>query len=294
MPPLTIVVVLLTIATMFVRNLAILAVFAPHGAATALWPLVIMAVMALTIVWLRRYKSRGATAEFGLTSPVSLRRVLMFGAVFLAIEVAGSLAQRYLGRFGFLMGQLRGRIGQQRQHDCGGGLDGRPWSVRARQGWRGCSPDLYRQCPDQPSSCLSANAAEGVKSNFERNLLRPRVRWSPRSPYSGSDLSADMRKSTDLFQGPPADFSFCGCRLNIFSASALALLASPSVWTMGRADNDANGNPRLDRIAPLRKILSVARQLCNFGQACGSLGFEMEALSGRRSPTSLTRNERFK
>ncbi len=110
MPPLTTAVVLLTIAAMFVRNLAILTVFAPHAAATALWPLVVMTVMALTIVWLRRYKSRGATTEFGLTSPVSLRRVLMFGAVFLAIEVAGSLAQRYLGRFGFLMVSFAGGL----------------------------------------------------------------------------------------------------------------------------------------------------------------------------------------
>jgi uncharacterized membrane protein (DUF4010 family) len=40
--------------------------------------------------------------ELALSSPISLRRVLSYGILFLAIQVLGTLAERLFGNFGFM------------------------------------------------------------------------------------------------------------------------------------------------------------------------------------------------
>jgi uncharacterized membrane protein (DUF4010 family) len=93
---------LLTVEAMFVRNLILLAIFAHPALVTAIGPLVAMS--AVTAVILRRSRSGPAdpNASITLSSPLSIRRVLQFGTFFLAIEVAGNIASRVFGNWGFL------------------------------------------------------------------------------------------------------------------------------------------------------------------------------------------------
>jgi uncharacterized membrane protein (DUF4010 family) len=96
-------IVLLTRIAMFIRNLAILFLFAPRAVATALWPLLVMIAFSSLIVWLGRERTSSPTEGLKLPLPVSLGHVLRFGSIFLVIQITSSLAERHLGRYGFLM-----------------------------------------------------------------------------------------------------------------------------------------------------------------------------------------------
>jgi len=93
------VVFLVTIA-MFVRNIAILALFAPKALLTAAGPIFAMGCIALLSETGKADDEPGR--ELSLSSPVSLRRVLSYGMLFLAIQVLGTLAQRHFGNLGFM------------------------------------------------------------------------------------------------------------------------------------------------------------------------------------------------
>lgn len=93
---------LLTDIAMFARNLVILAIFARPAVITAGVPLIVMAAASAAIAWMARGR-RGTHGAIRLSSPLSLRRVLRFAALFLALEVVGTLAQRALGSLGFLV-----------------------------------------------------------------------------------------------------------------------------------------------------------------------------------------------
>lgn len=95
-------IVMVTSVAMFLRNLVILALFAPASAGIALLPLGSMSVVACAIVWTRRDRGGFRNSELHLDSPVSLIHVLKFAAVFVAISIAGALAARHLGDLGFL------------------------------------------------------------------------------------------------------------------------------------------------------------------------------------------------
>ena len=93
-------VVLLATVAMFVRNIALLAIFAPKALLTAFGP--ILAMMAVALL-LRSGKPEGEPGqELKLGSPISLRRVLVYGVLFIAIEVLGTLAERMFGHIGFM------------------------------------------------------------------------------------------------------------------------------------------------------------------------------------------------
>ncbi|MGC2161874.1 MAG: MgtC/SapB family protein [Silvibacterium sp.] len=105
--------VLITSAAMFLRNLVILALFAHAAAEKAWFPLLVMAaVSALWVIQpIRAERKAAATAEasgevekrtplMDLGSPVSIEKVLKFAGLFLAIQIAGTLAQRFLGSSG--------------------------------------------------------------------------------------------------------------------------------------------------------------------------------------------------
>ena len=100
--PMAVAAILLTVVAMFSRNLAILAIFAPPAVATAWWPMALMAGVAALLAWRAHRRGFPRVTELKLASPISLKRVLAFGGFFLAIEIAGTLAQRYLGSGGFL------------------------------------------------------------------------------------------------------------------------------------------------------------------------------------------------
>lgn len=109
--------VLLSSAAMFIRNLIILAIFAQAAAAKSWFPLLAMA--AVSFVWtIKPLRAERKAAEAGagqslppgkitplpnLGSPVSMEMVLKFAGLFVAIQIAGTLAQRHLGSSGLLV-----------------------------------------------------------------------------------------------------------------------------------------------------------------------------------------------
>lgn len=103
-------VVMLTSIAMFVRNLVIVAIFAVSAFSATFWPLVCMAVFAGFIAWRRYGHSTQLPAKLDLSSPLSLRRVLSFGALFLIIEIAGKLGERHFGHLGFLVVSVLGGL----------------------------------------------------------------------------------------------------------------------------------------------------------------------------------------
>ena len=68
--------VLLTSIAMFVRNLVILAIFAPAAVSIASWPLLAMTGGAVIFAWKERERGTEPVRSRHLDSPVSLRQVL--------------------------------------------------------------------------------------------------------------------------------------------------------------------------------------------------------------------------
>ena len=93
-------VVLLVTLAMFMRNVVLLALFAPHALLTAAGPIFAMACVALLLRTGQPDDEPGR--ELALGSPISLRRVLGYGLLFIAIEVIGTLAERAFGHIGFM------------------------------------------------------------------------------------------------------------------------------------------------------------------------------------------------
>jgi len=93
---------LLTIVAMFVRNLLILAILSPTAVMAAAGPLLAMSVVALVFVRRASKHDVVGSTDLHLELPVSFRRVLSFAGLFLLIQILSTLAQRYLGKVGFL------------------------------------------------------------------------------------------------------------------------------------------------------------------------------------------------
>jgi len=93
-------VVLLATLAMFIRNIAILALFSPKALGTAIGPLVAMAAVSLLLMTGRGDGAPGRDLE--LTSPISLLRILKYGILFLGIQVLSTLAERFFGNLGFI------------------------------------------------------------------------------------------------------------------------------------------------------------------------------------------------
>jgi uncharacterized membrane protein (DUF4010 family) len=94
--------ILLATAAMLLRNAALLAILARHVLAAAVLPLSMM-LAACGVFTLAHSKTKPVETEgpaLGLQSPFSLKSALRFGLLFLALQVAGVLAQRGLGRIG--------------------------------------------------------------------------------------------------------------------------------------------------------------------------------------------------
>jgi uncharacterized membrane protein (DUF4010 family) len=108
---LAVAVITATSVAMFLRNLVIIAIFAPAAVSTVLLPLVAMMLAALGVVWLHRDREGSIrVSPLSLSSPVSMPHVLKFAAVFVAIAAAGTLAQRYFGTLGFLALSVAGGL----------------------------------------------------------------------------------------------------------------------------------------------------------------------------------------
>jgi uncharacterized membrane protein (DUF4010 family) len=105
--------ILLATLAMVVRNGILLAVLSPPALTTAAPALALMLVGCLALVLLRR-RNGAAPGVNGvgvhLQSPFSLTSTLKFGVLFLALEAAGTLAQRWLGQFGFYAVSIAGGL----------------------------------------------------------------------------------------------------------------------------------------------------------------------------------------
>ena len=101
---------LLTNVAMFARNLTILAIFAPLAVRDAAMSFALMTFGVLPWVWPRARRAKLPSPQLQLTSPLSLRHVLGFGALFVALAAAGTLVERHFGGAGFLVLSLVGGV----------------------------------------------------------------------------------------------------------------------------------------------------------------------------------------
>jgi uncharacterized membrane protein (DUF4010 family) len=93
---------LLTTIAMFARNLILATIFSPRSLSATLVPLLAMTLVAGFWVWRDRGIGETVPGTLTLTSPISLTKVLWFGLVFVAIQVAGTLLTKYFGSQGML------------------------------------------------------------------------------------------------------------------------------------------------------------------------------------------------
>lgn len=101
--------VLLTSVAMFVRNLILLGVFAPSAVKFAALPIFFMALVAGYFAFSARNNDTTIEElELHLTSPVSLKKVLSFGLLFLVIQIVATAAARWLGNGGVLFVSIIG------------------------------------------------------------------------------------------------------------------------------------------------------------------------------------------
>jgi uncharacterized membrane protein (DUF4010 family) len=96
-------------AAMIVRNTLILALFAPPALRWGWLPLALMFAASLILAAVHRTRSVDHI-NLQLESPVSLKPVLAFGLVFLAIGTVGEIAQRVLGHVGFVLVAVLGGV----------------------------------------------------------------------------------------------------------------------------------------------------------------------------------------
>jgi uncharacterized membrane protein (DUF4010 family) len=93
---------LLTTIAMFGRNLVLATIFSPRSLSATLVPLLAMALVGGFWVWRDRRIEERVPGTLTLTSPISLTKVIGFGVVFIAIQIAGTLLTKYFGSYGML------------------------------------------------------------------------------------------------------------------------------------------------------------------------------------------------
>jgi len=93
---------LLTTIAMFARNLILATIFSPASLSATLVPLLAMTLVTAFWIWRDRGTEENVTGTLTLASPVSLSKVIWFGTLFIAIQIAGTLLTRYFGNYGML------------------------------------------------------------------------------------------------------------------------------------------------------------------------------------------------
>ena len=88
----------------------ILGIFAKAAVPTAAVPLAIMAALAGLFTYASRDRSGTPVGPMKLSSPVSLKRVVKFAALFVVLAGAGTVAQRQFGQYGFLFVSVAGGL----------------------------------------------------------------------------------------------------------------------------------------------------------------------------------------
>jgi uncharacterized membrane protein (DUF4010 family) len=106
--------VMLATGAMLLRNSLILAILALQAFAYSLVPMLIMFAATAFLLRFGGGAAIGTTSEpppdLKLEQPFSLKAALKFGAIFLVLSVAGVLAQRSLGVFGFYAVSIAGGL----------------------------------------------------------------------------------------------------------------------------------------------------------------------------------------
>ncbi len=105
--------VLLATAAMLLRNMVLLALVAPRGLVAAWLPFSLMLGGGILLALLSRRRPAQDAAQppdLRLESPFSIRSAVQLGLVFVALQVAGTLAQRGLGEAGFYSVSVAGGL----------------------------------------------------------------------------------------------------------------------------------------------------------------------------------------
>lgn len=96
--------IILATAAMFLRNAVLLAILAPKAFANALLPLLLMFSVSVVFIFVRHRATDEPTEQqpplLNVESPFSLPVALRFGLIFLGLQVAGVLANNFLGQLG--------------------------------------------------------------------------------------------------------------------------------------------------------------------------------------------------
>jgi uncharacterized membrane protein (DUF4010 family) len=104
---------LITTMAMFARNLLLVLLFSPASLTSVLMPLAAMTIVSGFWLW-KGQRRETATDEAPLTprldSPISLKKVLWFGLLFVLIAVSGTLLTRLFGSNGMLATGLFGGL----------------------------------------------------------------------------------------------------------------------------------------------------------------------------------------
>jgi uncharacterized membrane protein (DUF4010 family) len=93
---------LLTTIAMFARNLILATLFSPKSLSATLAPLLAMTLVAGLWMWRDHLIEQTVPGTLKLASPISLTKVLWFGTLFIAIQIAGTLLTRRFGSYGML------------------------------------------------------------------------------------------------------------------------------------------------------------------------------------------------
>jgi uncharacterized membrane protein (DUF4010 family) len=107
--------VILAVMAMLLRNYVLLGLLAPEALLRAGISTALMLLGSLALAFLPRASrvaagSRADGLPRGLRSPFSLKAALQFGFVFLVLDAAGTLAQRFLGQLGFYAVSILGGL----------------------------------------------------------------------------------------------------------------------------------------------------------------------------------------
>ncbi len=96
---------LLTTIAMLARNLLLVTLFSPASLTSTLLPLLAMSLVAGLWIWRDLYKDSrdpDKTVALRLDSPISLKKVLWFGMLFVFIAIGGTLLTKFFGSYGIL------------------------------------------------------------------------------------------------------------------------------------------------------------------------------------------------
>ncbi|MES1160946.1 MAG: DUF4010 domain-containing protein, partial [Bacteroidota bacterium] len=104
---------LIATIAMFARNLLLVLLFSPSSLASVLSPLAAMSMVAAGWLWVD-HRKQSAIGERPLTlkldSPISLKKVLGFGFLFVLIAIGGTLLTRFFGNYGMMATGLFGGL----------------------------------------------------------------------------------------------------------------------------------------------------------------------------------------